>query len=66
MNVKKVYVQCIIKLMEKLCWQDSKNLFFENFLCEHNLAEAGFASTLDDYMQFAKMLQNEGNPQTKV
>lgn len=52
--------------MEKLCWQDSKNLFFENFLCEHNLAEAGFASTLDDYMQFAKMLQNEGNPQTKV
>ncbi len=37
-----------------------ENCVFENFPCEHNLAGAGLASTLDDYMQFAKMLLNEG------
>ena len=33
---------------------------FENFPCEHNLAGAGLASTIEDYSKFAIMLCNMG------
>lgn len=38
---------------------------FERFPCEHKLAGAGLASTLNDYSNFAKMLLNKGEINNK-
>ena len=38
---------------------------FEDFPCEHKLAGAGLVSTLDDYIEFSKMLLNRGKTVNK-
>jgi CubicO group peptidase (beta-lactamase class C family) len=49
----KVEGKCTVAEMKENC-------IFEDFPCTHFVGGAGLASTLDDYLKFAKMLLNNG------
>jgi len=49
----KIEDKCVVAEM-------SENCIFSDFPCTHFLGGAGLASTLDDYLKFAKMLLNNG------